>query len=182
MQNNRTTTVFTDYEKFAEIVGIIEVTETLQAINAPPGFDESGSYDTDRLNALRDFCHNNPRFHIVTITTESDEAEAMEYENTFPDWQQFSEEKRTRLRELVLVSAVVVANCVRIINRLDYFLAEGEADSQITVSEVKSYAKEFSEMFWVCKCDLPNKGSAFIQPYRNKFCTSCQTARAQSRN
>jgi hypothetical protein len=156
---------------------LIEDTDRLTEINAPAGFDERASYENEHLDALEAFCAGDDRFHIVTVTTESDDAEAAEYHRIFPDWQTYSPEKREDLRELVPIFAVTASNCARTINRLNYFLATGDTDPAITVTEITSYAEDLTDLFWVCRCDGSRDRKDFLQPRKTTSCERCRTAR-----
>jgi hypothetical protein len=182
MQNKLDTTDFTDYDRFAAVIGLIEETDRLSEINAPGGYDERASYENEHLDALEEFCRENPQFHIATVTTESDDAEAGEYERLFPNWRKFSESKRDALRELVPVFAVCAANCVRTVNRLNYFLADGDKNELLTVTEIDSDQHGYIERFWVCNCDGSRDRPVFSHSPEIKVCSRCQTASPRTEN
>jgi len=85
--------LFDNYDEFRDYVGILDETADWKTIGIEP--DNGMYFSTDRLHELLDFIKRNPKYHIVTWTSDGDDDET-----TFD-------------------------NEVRIVNRLEYMLANG---------------------------------------------------------
>lgn len=64
--------------------------------------NENGTFDIHRLQELKDFCVKNPKYHILTDTSDGDD---FSDENTMPP--------------------VTITNEIRFINRLEFYLGNG---------------------------------------------------------
>lgn len=122
-----------------------------------------------------------PNFILRPSRPNPGDAEAGEYERLFPNWQKFSESKRDALRELVPVFAVCAANCVRIVNRLNYFLADGDKNELLTVTEIESDQHGYIERFWICNCDGSRAPPRFLPSARNQSLPALPNSQSASR-
>jgi len=114
--------LYTDYDKFAEKIGILE-TEQLEAL----GFENNNENKicSSRLQELQNFVKNlnknsvnfikNKKYHIATITSDGDDHDV---EGEF---------------------CYTISNEIRMVNRLEYLLCDGDDDPDIYLEEIDSY-------------------------------------------
>jgi len=86
--------VFKTYESFAKFVGLLDENTDWGKLGIQP--DEGMDFSTSRLAELIDFTNKNPKYHIVTYTSDGDDSDTVTFDNK-----------------------------VRIVNRLAYCLAKG---------------------------------------------------------
>ncbi len=91
--------VFDDFFRFAEFVGILDG-ERVRTLGLEPD-DICGGFEIYRLNELTKFVSENPAYHIVTETSDSDDFESGR--------------------------GCSMDNEVRFVNRLRFFLADGSS-------------------------------------------------------
>jgi hypothetical protein len=153
---------YTNYDEFAELVGMItggtkfadeedSVEGYLKSIGAPEPEDYRGFYETDKVTRekLTKFLEDNPDYHLCTVTSDSDEVESEEQmkwwlelnpDKTKEDWEQLCEEDDDfyeNFREEHYVSCYTIDNSVRLVNRMGYFLCNGDKDEKIWLCEVE---------------------------------------------
>lgn len=85
---------FRSYKSFAKFVGLLDENTDWEKVGIKP--DEGMDFSTSRLAELVDFTNKNPKYHIVTYTSDGDDNDTMTFDNK-----------------------------VRVINRLAYCLAKG---------------------------------------------------------
>jgi len=100
---------FDDWEKFKKFTGLIDNYDRLVALGIEPD-DDRGSYQPCELQKLKEFVAKNPRYHIITQTSDSDDVET-ELEN----------EGRS-----VIVDTM--SNEIRFVNRMSYFIGTGSEE------------------------------------------------------
>lgn len=134
---------FSDFDEFAARVGLITFSEKLTDIQAPPQFcEETGGFETEDLTALQNFCEKNPQYHIVTLTSDSDDVESELAEDLWKangsggEWDDQPDAVQSAFREKWGIYAITMDNKVRIVNRLNYYLANGDKNPQITLTEI----------------------------------------------
>ena len=91
---------FTDFDKFSYFTGMLVEETDWDKIGIYPD-DENGMFDVRRLDELKDFCARNPKYHILTNTSDGDDRTTDE------------------------VAVITISNEIRIINRLNYYLGDG---------------------------------------------------------
>ena len=91
------TVAFDDYFRFAEFVGILDG-DRVQLLGLEPN-DACGRFDVNRLKELSKFVIENPSYHIVTETSDSDDFESGR--------------------------GCSMDNEVRFVNRMGFYLADG---------------------------------------------------------
>ena len=92
---------FTDFGKFLKFTGMLIEGTDWDTMGIHPD-NENGTFDIHRLQELKDFCANNPKYHILTETTDGDD---FSDENTMPP--------------------VTITNEIRFVNRLNFYLGNG---------------------------------------------------------
>lgn len=99
---------FTDFEAFAEFVGLLIDPRYLKL---KYGLDshENGSFDLDQLDFLKEICLKHPELHIVTDTSDFD--------------------------DLPTGHGITMDNAIRFVNRLSYYLANKSKDPCYLVEE-----------------------------------------------
>lgn len=147
--------IFNDERKFDSKVGLISDDDFLDEVGAPEGHDCGRYEDFDLLPELKEFCKKNPKWHIVTHTSDGD-----------------------NLKE----GGITFENSVHTINRMAYYLANKDANPNISLkidfsnhnyktvkaSEKKTFAdhlfgeiedakKEVSEIETKVRSELKNK-------------------------
>ena len=134
---------FTDETDFAARVGLIIEPEKLRAIGAPDLFtEETGMFETEDLDALLEFCRQNPQFHIATLTSDGDDLEGELLKGLWAkhgdqrDWDALPENAVDEFRIKHNAGAITISNCVRRVNRLNFYLSDGDADETITLTEI----------------------------------------------
>ena len=103
---------FDDYEKFIAVVQPLEEEELVQLGFTPENQNELGFSD---LEKLKEFCKNNPEYHIATITSDGDDHDV---EGEF---------------------CYTISNSIRYVNRMSYLLCKGDSNEEIFLEEVDSY-------------------------------------------
>lgn len=112
-------TQYKDFDAFSKRVGLIDDHRLLEKIGAPVKNSsyqgKSGYWSADSSSAkdLMDFVKKNPKYHIVTQTSDADD---IEEDNT-------------------MVSTY--DNAMRIVNRLSYYLADGDKNENIHCVEIE---------------------------------------------
>lgn len=140
MENN--TRIFDDYDKFQAETGLIDEDEKLEAIGAAAfvGKPENGRFCTSLLAKLKEFCALNPHYHIATMTSDSDEVEPAECERRAAEkglnWDEMSDDEREEFRQAEEIYAITIDNRIRFVNRMDFYLADGNPDPNIFLVEV----------------------------------------------
>lgn len=107
---------YDDFEAFSKDVGIISDESTLKKIGAPvnlKSFDgDRWSAESESAKALSEFVKNNPKYHVVTELDPEDEDDgSMKF---------------------------IYDNSMRVVNRLSYFLADGNKDESLHCTEIES--------------------------------------------
>lgn len=99
--------VLRDEDTFDTKVGMIFDDAKLDKMKAPKGHD-SGRWEADdkTLKQLQAFVKANPKLHIVTHTSEGDDMPK---------------------------GGITYSNSVRVVNRLAYYLADGDANPKISL-------------------------------------------------
>lgn len=92
---------FTSVDKFDKFVGIINNPEELAGMGITPD-EGTGMFQIDRLGELKAFVKKNPKYHIITETTDGDDAGPH--------------------------GAITYDNEIRIVNRLGYYLGKGSKE------------------------------------------------------
>ena len=109
--------IFTDWDKFAETVGVLDkarLRNTFRGLHSigVPVYDDMGRFAVSADSWLKEFVRKNPSFHIVTETSDHDDLE---------------------------FGGHTVSNSYRYVNRMAYFLADGDADDSHDL--VEEYAE-----------------------------------------
>ena len=99
--------LFSDYNEFRDFVGLLDDAELFEGLGIKPDGDH-GEFEFNRLPELKRFCERNPNYHIATATTDFDD---------------------------VCGGFCTIDNCIRFVNRMDYYLAYGSKDAAF-VSEI----------------------------------------------
>ena len=73
-------TGFTDFGKFLKFTGMLIEGTDWDTVGIHPD-NENGTFDIHRLQELKDFCAKNPKYHILTETSDGDD---FSDENTMP--------------------------------------------------------------------------------------------------
>lgn len=134
--------IFDDYDKFQSETGLIDDDDRLRQIGATAfvGESESGRFDTALLDRLKEFCALNPQYHIATQTSDSDDGESAELERRAAaqglDYEAMSEEEHDAFREQEQVWVTTIDNSIRFVNRMDFYLADGNADASLSLIEM----------------------------------------------
>ena len=92
---------FEDFDTFVRFTGMLIEETDWDRVGIYPD-NENGTFDIHRLQELKDFCAKNPKYHILTETTDGDD---FSDENTVPP--------------------VTITNEIRFINRLNFYLGTG---------------------------------------------------------
>ncbi len=92
---------FTDFDNFLKYTGMMIEETDWDTVGIHPD-NENGTFDIHRLQELKDFCAKNPKYHILTETTDGDD---FSDENTVPP--------------------VTITNEIRFVNRLNFYLGTG---------------------------------------------------------
>ncbi len=136
---------YDDYEKFCKRVGLIESLEELEKIGAPVPAHENGMYETYREQTipLTEFLKANQQYHLATWVDEGDEDGELckiwleqNPEMTEEDWIELDDDFIEKFREDNYVSVFVVDNCCRWVNRIGYYLCNGDKDETIHLVEI----------------------------------------------
>ena len=134
--------IFDNYEAFQAETGLIDENEKLEAIDAVAfiGEPDNGRFCTSLLGKLKEFCALNPQYHIATMTSDSDEAETAECERRAAEkglnWDAMSDDECEEFRQSEEIYATTIDNRIRFVNRMDFYLANGNADPNIFLVEV----------------------------------------------
>lgn len=136
------TRIYDDYDAFQAETGLIDEDEKLAAIGAVAfiGKPDNGRFCTSLLGKLKEFCALHPQYHIATITSDSDEAESTECERRAAEkglnWETMSDDECEEFRQSEEIYATTIDNRIRFVNRMDFYLADGNADPNIFLVEV----------------------------------------------
>jgi hypothetical protein len=141
---------YTDSDAFDARVGLIYDPERLRAIGAPAYFDENGMFDYDKefFEQIDAFLAANPQYHLATLTSDSDDAESeavkrvwlkLHPECTEDDYERLSEENDDfyeNFREEYPVFVTTISNSRRWVNRMGFYLCDGDPNEEISLCEV----------------------------------------------
>ena len=133
---------YTDYDAFREATGLIDDDEKLKTIGATAfvGAPQNGGFDTEFLSKLPAFCEMHPQYHIATLTSDSDETENCELERRAEafglDWENLTDDEQEEFREKEEMFATTIDNRIRIVNRMNYYLCDGDADPELFLEEI----------------------------------------------
>ena len=141
---------FRHSDAFEARVGLISDPERLRAIGAPAYYDENGLFDYDEtfFEQMNAFLAANPQYHLATLTSDSDEAESdavkrvwlkVHPECTEDDYERLSDEDDDfyeNFREQYPVFAATISNCRRFVNRLGFYLCDGDPNEEISLCEI----------------------------------------------
>lgn len=139
---NATEYVYTDYDEFQKRTGLIDNDKKLSEIGATSfiGESENGGFPPACIAELVEFCRRNPKYHIATLTCDSDDTEWMELEKRAKanglDLENMTDDEQETFREREGVFALTINNKIRIVNRMDYYLADGDADGNLFLEEI----------------------------------------------
>jgi hypothetical protein len=141
---------FSDYDEFARVVGLITDPAKLKTLGVPAGFcQETGMYSTEHLTVLQEFCRAHQQFHLATLTSDGDDCESDEYALLWEkhgadggEWEDLPEETQDEWRERWQVSALTMNNRVSIVNRLGYYLCDGQTDGNLSLLEITTQKRE----------------------------------------
>lgn len=134
--------IFDDYDEFQKVTGLIDDDETLLKIGATASVGESddGKFDTSLLDKLKTFCALNQQFHIATMTSDSDDVESSECERRAAAqnlvWDELSDDEQDAFREKEEIWATTIDNSIRFVNRMCFYLANGDPDPNIYLVEI----------------------------------------------
>lgn len=110
--------VFDDYFRFAEFVGLLDG-DRVRTLGLRPDDTGCGRFELDRLEELTKFVRENPAYHIVTETSDSDDFDSGR--------------------------GCSMDNEIRFVNRLGYFLADGStADAHLFEIDEADDESEFT--------------------------------------
>lgn len=118
--------IFDDYDEFQKVTGLIDDDETLLKIGttASVGESDDGKFDTALLDKLKEFCAQNPQFHIATMTSDSDDSETTECERRAAAkglvWDELGDDAQDEFREKEEIWATTIDNSIRFVNRYIY--------------------------------------------------------------
>ncbi len=104
---------FKDFGKFLKFTGMLIEETDWDRVGIHPD-EENGTFDIHRLQELKDFCAKNPKYHILTETTDGDD---FSDEHTMPP--------------------VTIANEIRFTNRLNFYLGKGSKNPADLFHELK---------------------------------------------
>ncbi len=99
-----------DFDTFVQYTGMLIEGTDWDRVGIYPD-NANGSFDLSRLNELKDFCAENPRYHVLTETTDGDE---------------FSDENT--------MAPVTISNRIRFMNRFEYYLGNGSKRASADLS------------------------------------------------
>ncbi len=92
---------FENFDAFVKYTGMLIEGTNWDRVGIQPD-NENGTFDLSRLNELKDFCAKNPKYHVLTETTDGDD---FSNETTMPP--------------------VTITNEIRFVNRLEFYLGNG---------------------------------------------------------
>jgi hypothetical protein len=140
--------IYTDFEKFSAEVGILQ-TKDLDALGLDFHEPDTNLFDSNQATRekLRDFLAAHQHYHLATLTSDSDELEddqvrrrycekSGKTEAQFDALCNASDDFYAPVRERMEIRVLTIDNDVRFVNRMGYYLCNGNADKKLFLEEI----------------------------------------------